>query len=66
MKHHISDLLEETEKYLQGSLVSKQVRVVPVSYLERVRDALKTEQMPYEKIFIAKQSILSKLFPLQI
>ncbi|MBU2395803.1 MAG: hypothetical protein KKH70_20905 [Gammaproteobacteria bacterium] len=40
---HLIDLLEETEKYLQSSLVSNQIRVVPVSYLEKVREALKTE-----------------------
>jgi hypothetical protein len=43
MKHHISDLLNETEKYLQSSLVSNQIRVVPVSYLEKVRKALETD-----------------------
>lgn len=43
MKHRI-DLLKETEKYLQGSLVSKQVRVVPVSYLEKIQEHLKAEK----------------------
>lgn len=54
---HLIDLLEETEKHLQGSLVSKQIRVVPVSYLEKVREFFETE--------LQKEAVLQWAFPPQ-